>query len=157
MDCNEMEKLIKLVEKTHLKELYYKTEAEEIRLVLQDAGAPAMPPMPAMPAAPLMQSAPAPAAYPQANAPTDADAETAGLYRVRSPYIGAVNLKGEDGTPYVSVSDTVSKGQLLCRVEAMKMLSDLVSPVSGIVRKILVQDGDVVEFDAGLFDIEEQA
>ena len=152
MDCTEMEKLIKLVEKSSLKELYYKTEAEEIRLVRQEAGIP----MAVAPVVPVMQAAPAamPAAS-ASSAPPETAGEEAGLYRVRSPYVGTVNLNGEDGSAYVAVGDTVTKGQLLCRVEAMKMLSDLVSPVAGTVRKVLVADGDLVEFDAGLFDIEE--
>ena len=75
---------------------------------------------------------------------------------MRSPYVGTINLNNENGKAYVSEGDTVKKGQLLCRIEAMKMLSDLNSPADGILRKVLVKDGDMVEFDAELFMIEEQ-
>ena len=154
MNCNEMETLIKLVEKSSLKEFYYKTEAEEIRLVRQEPPAPVVLQAPAGVPAPVPVSfaaAPAPAAAPAAGA-----AEDANWLRVRSPYVGTINLNNENGKAYVSEGDTVKKGQLLCRIEAMKMLSDLNSPADGILRKVLVKDGDMVEFDAELFMIEEQ-
>ena len=148
MNCNEMETLIKLVEKSSLKEFYYKTEAEEIRLVRQE------PPAPVVLQAPAGVSAPVPVSF--AAAPAAGAAEDANWQRVRSPYVGTINLNNENGKAYVSEGDTVKKGQLLCRIEAMKMLSDLNSPADGILRKVLVKDGDMVEFDAELFMIEEQ-
>ena len=148
MNCNEMETLIKLVEKSSLKEFYYKTEAEEIRLVRQE------PPAPVVLQAPAGVPAPVPVSF--AAAPAAGAAEDANWLRVRSPYVGTINLNNENGKAYVSEGDTVKKGQLLCRIEAMKMLSDLNSPADGILRKVLVKDGDMVEFDAELFMIEEQ-
>lgn len=152
MDCTEIEKLIRLVDRSSLKEFYYKTEDEEIRLVRQDTGVPAVMPI-SVPQPVIPCTVPLAAQDPE----TDAEARTTGGVSVRSPYVGAVNLIGENGKPFVSVGDSVTKGQLLCKIEAMKMFNDLTSPVDGIVRKILAEDGEMAEFDTVLFEIEEQA
>lgn len=59
-----------------------------------------------------------------------------------------------DEPPYVSLGDRVAKGQVLCLVEAMKMMNELKSPVDGIVRSIKGVSGELVEYDQILFEVE---
>lgn len=76
-------------------------------------------------------------------------------YEVKSPIVGIVYLQQEPGKPhFVSVGDTVKKGDKLCIISAMKVMNELISPVDGTVRNILIGNDEVVEFDQPLFVIE---
>ncbi len=79
-------------------------------------------------------------------------------FKVESPLLG-VFYAGESPSskPYVSVGDHVKKGDILCTIEAMKMFNDVKSTVDGVVREILVNDGDLVEFKTPIFAIEVEA
>jgi acetyl-CoA carboxylase biotin carboxyl carrier protein len=73
---------------------------------------------------------------------------------VKSPLVGTVYLSDEEGgTPLVSVGDTVKRGQTLAIVEAMKLMNEIVSELDGVVKKVLVENGQTVEYDQGLFVI----
>lgn len=74
---------------------------------------------------------------------------------VRSPIVGVYYAApSPEDKPYVRVGDRVEKGQVLCLVEAMKMMNELKSPVSGVVKNILGVNGELVEFDELLFEVE---
>lgn len=74
---------------------------------------------------------------------------------VTSPMVGTVYLQpGPDSEPFVKVGDTVSEGDTLLIVEAMKTMNHIPAPASGTVRRILVADGDPVEFGAPLMIVE---
>lgn len=106
------------------------------------AAAPVAAPAPAAPAA----VAPAPATT-GGDPAQDPDAVT-------SPMVGTAYMAPEPGTPnFVSVGDTVSEGQTLMIVEAMKTMNQIPSPKSGTVTRILVGDGDAVEFGSPLMII----
>ena len=79
-------------------------------------------------------------------------------YKVESPVLG-VFYAGEapDAKPYVSVGDKVKKGDILCTIEAMKMFNEVRSTVDGVVREILVNNGELVEFHKPMFGIELEA
>ena len=110
--------------------------------VAAPAAAPAPAPAPAAPAA----SAPAPAA---SGDPVDHPGA------VTSPMVGTVYLQAEPGAPaFISVGDTVSEGQTLLIIEAMKTMNQIPSPRSGKVTRILVDDSEPVEFGAPLVVIE---
>jgi acetyl-CoA carboxylase biotin carboxyl carrier protein len=102
-----------------------------------------------------------PAAAPQQHAPAAAEpagetSDPAGLPgAVTSPMVGTVYLQTEPGSdPFVKVGDTVSEGDTLLIVEAMKTMNQIPAPQSGTVKRILVSDGDPVEFGAPLMIIE---
>jgi acetyl-CoA carboxylase biotin carboxyl carrier protein len=165
MDYTDLEKLVKLVENSSLDEVYYKTDYVEIKLkktaeqnIIQTVAAPyqAQAPVP-VPSAPVnKEKKEAPAAL-QSTVTEEAAAGTGGeLTGVHSPYVGSIILVNDDGKQYVSESDMVKKGQLLCRIEAMKMFNDITSPVDGTVRNILVKNGDMAEYNQLLFEIEEK-
>ena len=120
---------------------------EDFRLEL-DKNAPVT--VAAMAAAPV--AAPAPAAAPAAEAKAEAPA---GL-TVNAPLVGTFySSPSPDAAPFVSVGDTVKKGQTVCILEAMKMMSEVPSPADGVVEEILVRDGELVGYDQPLFRLRE--
>ncbi|MEQ3626718.1 MAG: acetyl-CoA carboxylase biotin carboxyl carrier protein [Celeribacter sp.] len=97
-------------------------------------------------------AAPAAAAAPAAEAASD-PADHPGA--VPSPMVGTVYLQPEPGTPsFVSVGDTVTEGQTLLIVEAMKTMNQIPAPRAGKVKRILVEDGAPVEFGSPLMILE---
>lgn len=119
----------------------------DLRLELNKNAAPA-----AVAPAPVPVPADAPAPVPGAEMPkAQAEGTT-----VKAPLVGtfyAASAPGE--APFVSVGDTVKKGQTLCVLEAMKMMSEVPAPCDCVILEILTKDGDLVGFDAPLFQIRE--
>jgi acetyl-CoA carboxylase biotin carboxyl carrier protein len=106
-------------------------------------------PAPATPAAAL-----APATAP-ATAPTSAPAPASNLTEIKSPMVGTFYRQPAPEAPaYVEVGSTVKKGQTLCILEAMKLMNELESEVDGVIREILVENSDPVEYGQVLFRIE---
>ena len=123
----------------------------DLRLELSKYAAPAAVVPAAAPAA-AAAAAPAAAPAPAAEAPK-AQAEGA---TVKAPLVGtfyAASAPGE--APFVSVGDTVKKGQTLCVLEAMKMMSEVPAPCDCVILEVLAKDGDLVGFDAPLFQVRE--
>lgn len=76
---------------------------------------------------------------------------------VASPLVGVFYAsRQEKGEPLVHKGDTVKKGDVLCLIEAMKTMNELVSPYDGVIERILVQDGSMAEFDQPLFEIRKE-
>jgi acetyl-CoA carboxylase biotin carboxyl carrier protein len=95
----------------------------------------------------------APAAQP-ASAPAPAAAAST-TSSIKSPIVGTFySAASPDAKAFVSVGDVISKGQPLCIIEAMKIMNEIESDVSGKVVAILVKNGQPVEFDQPLFEIE---
>lgn len=89
-----------------------------------------------------------------AEASAAAARESAGL-EVKSPMVGTFYYAPEPGAkPYVSVGDRVAKGQILCIIEAMKIMNEIESEYSGVIKEILVQDAQPVEYGQALFRID---
>jgi len=110
-------------------------------------------------AAPAAPAAPAPTAAQQAAAAPAAPAgdgdPSAHPGAVTSPMVGTVYLQAEPGSPaFVKVGDTVSEGDTVLIIEAMKTMNQIPAPRAGIVKRILVEDGAPVEFGAPLMIIE---
>ena len=109
-------------------------------------------------AAPVAQAAPAPAAAASAPpaAPAPPEPGAAGHPgAVKSPMVGTVYLSGEPGTPpFVTVGARVTEGETLLIIEAMKVMNPIAAPRTGVVRQILVQDAQPVEYDQPLAVIE---
>lgn len=108
---------------------------------------------PAAPAAPATDRAGAPAA-----APPKPDAERARLLEVKSPMVGTFYVAPEPGgKPYVTVGDRIRRGQVLCIIEAMKIMNELESEVDGVVTEISAQDAHPVEYGQVLFRVDPNA
>ena len=104
---------------------------------------------PAAPAAFPPAAAPAPAAA-AAPAAAPAEEEIAGE-TVKSPMVGTAFLAGEPGAkPFVTAGQKVKEGETLLIIEAMKVMNPITAPAGGVVRKIMVSDGQPVEFDQPL-------
>ncbi|EEE38765.1 acetyl-CoA carboxylase, biotin carboxyl carrier protein [Rhodobacteraceae bacterium KLH11] len=107
----------------------------------------------AVPAAAPAAVAPAPAAAPEAPAAMDDPASHPGA--VTSPMVGTVYMQAEPGAPsFISVGASVSEGDTLLIVEAMKTMNHIHAPKSGTIKRILVGDGDAVEFGTPLVIVE---
>jgi acetyl-CoA carboxylase biotin carboxyl carrier protein len=121
------------------------------------AGAPAISTIAAAPAlaAPAAQQALAPASATSAAVTSAPAPETSNLTDVKSPMVGTFyRAPAPEAPPYVEVGSTVKKGQTLCILEAMKLMNEMESEVEGIVREILVENSDPVEYGQVLFRIE---
>ena len=106
--------------------------------------------------APASLAAPAPVAVPEAvEAPAvPAPAPEAAGKDVPAPMVGVVYLQANpDADPYVQVGDSVKKGQVLCLIEAMKLMNEIVAPQDGVVSAILVENENIVEYGQALFRI----
>jgi acetyl-CoA carboxylase biotin carboxyl carrier protein len=115
-------------------------------------------PVPAQAPAPIPAPAPASAPAPAEAAPapeaSKAD-ECPGCVEIRAPIVGTFyRAPAPDAPPYVKEGDRVEKGQVLCIIEAMKLMNEIESEVSGIVKKILVENGEPVEYGQPLFLIQ---
>ncbi|HCQ66980.1 MAG TPA: acetyl-CoA carboxylase biotin carboxyl carrier protein [Rhodobacteraceae bacterium] len=132
-------------------------EADQLKVRVSRATAPAVTQMVApapMAAAPAQPAAAAPAAAPAPAA--DASYDPAALPgAVTSPMVGTVYLQSEPGMPaFVKVGDSVSEGDTLLIIEAMKTMNQIPAPRAGTVKRILVEDSAPVEFGAPLMIIE---
>ena len=152
MDIRKIKKLIELVEESGIAELEITEGEESVRINRNVQNMSAMPMQYA--AAP----APAPAA-PVAAAPVAAPAaeETSAPagHAVKSPMVGTFYRASSPTTPsFVEIGQSVNVGDTLCIVEAMKMMNQIESDKAGVVKAILVENQEVVEYDQPLFIIE---
>ena len=96
----------------------------------------------------------APAAAPAASTPKAEPAKT-NLLEVKSPMVGTFYGAPEPGAkPYLSVGDRISKGQILCIIEAMKIMNEIESEFDGVVKEILAENAHPVEYGQVLFRID---
>ena len=150
MDIRKIKKLIELVEESGIAELEI-TEGEESVRISRGVVAQAAPI--AYAAAPQVIATAAPAVAAASAAPA-ASAELSG-HILRSPMVGAFYRSASpDAAPFVEVGSQVKVGDALCIVEAMKMMNQIQADKAGVVKSILVENGDTVEFDQPLFIIE---
>lgn len=92
---------------------------------------------------------------PKAEQPAAEGVDEERLHKITAPMVGTFYRRpSPDSRPYVEVGDHVEKGQVVCLIEAMKLFNEVKSDVSGVVRKILVEDASPVEFGQVLFLIE---
>lgn len=153
MDIRKIKKLIELVEESGISELEISEGEESVRI----SRAPAAGSMPMM--QPYYAAAPAQAAVPVAAAPAAAPAAEAPAaisgHIVRSPMVGTFyRTPSPDAKSFVEVGQKVNAGDPLCIVEAMKMMNQIEADKSGVVKAILVENGQPVEFDEPLVVIE---
>ena len=153
MDIRKIKKLIELVEESGITELEVSEEEGSVRISRATVAAPANVQYSIPAAVPAPVAAPAaPAAAPAA--PAAAPEEVTG-HKIRSPMVGTFyRSPSPEAKAFVEVGQTVKVGDALCIVEAMKMMNRIEADKAGVVKAILVNDGEPVEFDEPLIIIE---
>ncbi len=150
MDIRKIKKLIELLEQSSLTEMEI-TEGEETVKLSRMAQATQAAPVQTQIAIPAANPAPANQAAPSEIPAAD---EPSGQL-VRSPMVGTFYASpSPDSEAYVKVGQSVNVGDTLCMVEAMKMFNQIESEYKGKIKRILVENGQPVEFDEPLFEIE---
>lgn len=151
MDIRKIKKLIELLEESDIAEIEIKEGEESLRIsrISQSAvqsvvaaapAAIAVAPVAAAPVAPAVES--------------PVEEEISG-HKVTSPMVGSFYRSSAPGTkPFAEVGQTVSEGDTLCIIEAMKLLNQIESDKSGVIKAILVENGQPVEFGQPMFIIE---
>ena len=153
MDIRKVKKLIELLEESGIAEIEIKEGEESVRISRQPTGVAmpqyfAAPPM-AAPAA----AAPAPAAPAAAPAPLARRKDDENI--VPAPMVGTYySAASPTAKPFVQLGDEVKEGQVLCIIEAMKMMNQIESDRAGRITAIMVKNGEAVEFGQPLFVIE---
>ena len=151
MDIRKIKKLIELVEESGISELEISEGEESVRISRVMTAAPAVQYVAQAPAA-AVAAAPAAAA-----APADVKPASEAMigHIVRSPMVGTFyRTPSPDAKAFVEVGQTVSVGDPLCIVEAMKMMNQIEADKAGVVKAILLENGQPVEFDEPLVIIE---
>lgn len=164
MNISEIKDLLAQFDASTLREFSYKNNGEELSLSKNQTslvvGAPVAPtvevvaPAPQAPAAPA--AAPAPAVETASASAEDvvAPASAAEGDVVESPLVGVAYLSSAPDKPaFISVGDTVKKGQTLLIVEAMKVMNEVPAPKDGVITEILVTNEEVVDYGKGLVRI----
>ena len=147
MDLKEIRKIVELMDQHELSYFHLKEEGVDLKMkkgadLVQVAQA-------AMPAAP----APAPAAAPAATA-ASGDAAPAGN-AITAPMVGTFYAASSpDAAAFVAVGDTISEGQTICIIEAMKVMNEIKAETSGTISAIVAKDGEPVQFGDTLFQIQ---
>jgi acetyl-CoA carboxylase biotin carboxyl carrier protein len=151
MDIRKIKKLIELIEDSDIAEIEIHEGEESVRLSRTSSSAPlyAAP----QPVAPQVMAAPAPA--PVTGGPAVQEAEEITGHVVKSPMVGTFYRASSPGAKaFVETGQKVNSGETLCIIEAMKILNQIESDASGTVTKILVENGQPVEYNQPLFVIE---
>jgi acetyl-CoA carboxylase biotin carboxyl carrier protein len=151
MDLRKLKKLIDLVEESGIAELEITEGEEKVKIVKSGSATAAMayaPPPPApVHAAPAAPAAPSPAMEQAEAAPPDG-------HPVKSPMVGTFyRTPSPDAKPFVEVGQSVKEGQIICIIEAMKLMNEIECDKSGTVKAILVENGQPVEYGQPLFII----
>jgi acetyl-CoA carboxylase biotin carboxyl carrier protein len=156
MDIRKVKKLIELLEESNIDEIEIKEGEESVRISrnsaqsIAAAAAAAAPPVYAAP------PAPAPAPAPAAPAPVAAEvaAPAASGHVIKSPMVGTFyNSPSPTSASFVEIGQSVKVGDVVCIVEAMKMMNQIEADKAGTIEAILVENGEPVEFDQPLFSI----
>lgn len=149
MDLKEIKELISLLESSKLSELEIEEEGRRIRLTRQTETVMATVPM-----APAMAPAAVPATPAATEAPREKTLADEGLITVDSPMVGTFYSSPSPGEPtFVEPGDTVTVDQTICIVEAMKIMNEVAAKVAGKIERVLVENGEPIEFGQPLFAI----
>jgi len=153
MDIRKVKKLIELLEESNINEIEIKEGEESVR-ISRGAQSPAPVYHAQTYAAPQPVAAPTPAAAPSAPAPAEPAETKQNGHVVRSPMVGTFYSSPSPSSPaFTAVGKSVKTGDVICIIEAMKMMNQIEADKSGVVEAMLVEDGQPVEFDQPLFTI----
>lgn len=158
IDIHKIAKLIDLVSNSDVAEINIKQGEEELCITRQSkvttVAVPEVIPAAAPAAAAPVAAAPAPVA-PAAPAAAAAPASPAAAQTMKSPMVGTFYRSASPtAAPFVEEGQSVKEGDTLCIIEAMKMMNQIQADRSGVIKKILVENGATVEFDQPLFEFE---
>lgn len=147
MDLRKLKKLIDLVQESGISELEITEGEERVRIAKQISPAPIAAPL--LPLPPVSQGALTPAAPAPAPVPAEPDGHV-----IKAPMVGTFYRSPSPGAkPFSEVGQTVAVGDVLCIIEAMKLMNEIESEVSGVISAILVENGQAVEFGQPLLVI----
>ncbi len=152
MDLRKLKKLIDLVQESGIGELEITEGEERVRIARGGAVSvtPLAAPAPAGIAVPAVAAAAAPATPPAQGAAEPAPEG----HLVKSPMVGTFyRAPSPEGKPFVDVGATIKAGDTVCVIEAMKLMNEIESDASGVVKAILVENGQPVEYGQALFVI----
>ena len=150
MDLKELEKLVALVENAGISHLSIDENGTKIEIKKEPAPSyqmtlPAQSPAPVQAAAPVAPTAPVVSS-------DSAPAKDENLIEIKAQMVGTFYASSSpDSPPFVKVGDTISSGQVVCVIEAMKLFNEIESEVSGVVEQICVSNEQAVEFGQTLF------
>ena len=151
MDLRKLKTLIDLVSESGVAELEITEGEDRVRIVNRNGAAPVQVHQPVTVAQPMPVPVPAPEVAP-APAPTAPQQTGTPL---TSPMVGTFYRAPSPGAdPFVKVGDTVKKGQVVCIIEALKLLNEVEADMDGTVKEVCVENGQPVEFGQSLFIIE---
>ena len=163
MNLKDLKELLQILEEKEITE--FELEEEGMKLRVRKAAAPGVTPVAMAPlvptAAPAPVVLPAPAAPAEVSVPADAGASLAvpsesdnGLAIVKSPIVGTFyRAPDPNSPPFVNVGDRVRVGQVLCIIEAMKLMNEIEAEVAGEVTRVHHENGQPVQFGEPLFSI----
>ena len=158
IDIHKIAKLIEIVSKSDVSEINLKQGEEELKITREKAVAQSVQtviaaPVAASAPAPVQAVAAAPAPAPAAAPAVSAAPDAAKL--MKSPMVGTFYRSASPtAAPFVEEGTSVKEGDTLCIIEAMKMMNQIQADRSGVIKKILVENGSTVEFDQPLFEFE---
>ncbi|XSG85725.1 MAG: acetyl-CoA carboxylase biotin carboxyl carrier protein [Methylohalobius sp. ZOD2] len=149
MDIRKIKKLLELLEESSIAEIEIHEGEESVRITRVSASTQTV--VQAPPSAPAPQ--PAPSAQPEESAAPEEEKFTG--HAVRSPMVGTFYRAPAPGAkPFVEVGQRINVGDTLCIIEAMKILNQIEADKSGVIQKILAENGQPVEYNQPLFVIE---
>ena len=166
MDLALVKKLVKLLSESDVDEIEIEEDGKKIRIAknaphgyMVGARGPEQlmmeAPRPAGVAAPVVSAGGAPAAPPPASAPIQPAAPAQNIHEIRSPIVGTFyRAPAPDAAPFVQIGSEIQPGTVLCIVEAMKLMNEIEADIAGKIVKVLVENGQPVEYDQVLFVIE---
>ena len=153
MDIRKVKKLIEMLENSSLNEIVIKEGEESVKLV-KSAGNIQTPQMIA--ASPQVLAPAIEEKEPEEKTKEESEDKIVSGKSINSPMVGTFYSSPNPGADsFVKVGDKVSEGDVLCIIEAMKMMNEVKSDYSGIIKEILISDADPVEYGEALFIIEE--
>lgn len=152
MDLNLIKKLIKLLESSEVTDLEVEEEGVRIKLAKKVRVSQTVT-IPSTPTQSIISNSAATGSTSKTDDKKISDENAnAGLHEIKSPIVGTFyRAPAPDADAYVQIGDSVSAGSVLCIVEAMKLMNEIESDVSGTIVKILVENGKPVEYNQPLF------
>ena len=154
MDLEDIKQILTLIREHDLAE--FELERDGLKLRIRKAGADMQIVAPVAPVAtvPVTPAPPVPVATPTQVAAGPVDPDGVDLAVIKSPIVGTLYRAPEPGAaPFVEVGDVVRKGQVLCIIEAMKLMNEIESDVDGEITAIYVENGRPVQFGDRLFAV----
>ena len=154
MNLDEIKRILQLMEENKLVEFEYEDEGRRVKLRRADDRLPAAPQIAVQAALPMLAAAaPVPAAEPAGAAP----ARPANVVEFKSPLVGTFYRSPKpDADSFVNPGDEIGPEKVICIIEAMKVMNEIKAEMSGVVKEILVKNGQAVEFGEPLFLIEKK-